>query len=390
MKKIYFLVVLLYLGTVVMAQRLNYKSLSMELQKMERELVPDKRVAVLNIELHDTLQPLIALSGESSLPEAKREIIRFLHEKKISFRDSVRLLPDSCLGDKIWALAKLSVSNMRSRPDHASELVSQVLMGTPMKVLDREDNWYRVQTPEYYIGWVDSAGLQRLNSQELQVWKKSNRYLFNHLSGYVYANPDLKSKTISDLVIGDLIEVEANGQEFIKVRFPDHRTGYVLKKECISFADWVKSSPTDQSIITIAKQMLGFPYLWGGVSSKAMDCSGLVKLSFYSQGVILARDASQQAHYGIPVDFTNISNLKSGDLLFFGSSTQKITHVGIYLGNGDFIHASGKVGIGSIVAGDPKYNPARKLVAASRVLNSLNSEGITRVINHPWYSATNN
>jgi SH3-like domain-containing protein len=373
-----------------MSQRLNYKSLNRELQKIEKELVPDKRLAVLDIQLHDTLQPLIALSGESSLPEAKGEIIRFLQEKRVPFRDSVRLLPDSSLGNKIWALAKLSVSNMRAHPDHASELVSQLLLGTPMKVLDRKDNWYRVQTPENYIGWVDSASLQRLNSVEMESWKRSKRFLFNHLTGYVYADPDLRSKTISDIVLGDLIVVEASDRKFFKISFPDHRTGYLRKSDCISFQDWGKTNLTDQSVISVARQMLGFPYLWGGVSSKAMDCSGLVKLSFYSQGIILARDASQQARFGIPVNFRNISNLKSGDLLFFGSSAEKITHVGNYLGNGDFIHASGKVGIGSIVAGDPKYNPARKLVAASRVLNSLNTEGITRVINHPWYSATNN
>ena len=86
--------------------------------------------------------------------------MQFFTDKKISFIDSLRLLPDASLGDKTWALAKLSVSNMRALPEDASELVSQVLMGTPLKVLDYVDKWYRVQTPEYYIGWMDTGGLQ--------------------------------------------------------------------------------------------------------------------------------------------------------------------------------------------------------------------------------------
>jgi cell wall-associated NlpC family hydrolase len=133
--------------------------------------------------------------------------------------------------------------------------------------------------------------------------------------------------------------------------------------------------------------MMGSPYLWGGASSKATDCSGFVKLVYYAQGIILARDASQQARYGDPVDFTNMDKLQPGDLLFFGSSAQRISHEGIYLGKGDFIHSSGRVHISSIDPRDPKYNVNRNNVAARRILNSMNTEGIVRVKDHPWYTA---
>jgi len=138
--------------------------------------------------------------------------------------------------------------------------------------------------------------------------------------------------------------------------------------------------------LSAAKQMMGSPYLWGGASSKATDCSGFVKLVYYTQGIIIARDASQQARYGDSIDFTNKNNLQPGDLLFFGSSVQRIGHVGIYLGNGDFIHSSGRVYISSIDPADPKYIVTRKNVAARRILKSLNTEGIVRVKDHPWYT----
>jgi cell wall-associated NlpC family hydrolase len=111
-----------------------------------------------------------------------------------------------------------------------------------------------------------------------------------------------------------------------------------------------------------------------------------VKLVYYTQGIILARDASQQARSGDSIDFSNPNNLKPGDLLFFGVSAQRITHVGIYIDKGDFIHSSGRIQIGSINPHDLKYNPFRVNVAACRILNSLNTKGITKVKEHPWYT----
>ena len=80
------------------------------------------------------------------------------------------------LSIKPWALAALSVSNMRAIPDHTSELVSQVLMGTPLKVVDFKDKFYQVQTPENYTGWLDAKGLQLFTDKEMESWKKSDRF----------------------------------------------------------------------------------------------------------------------------------------------------------------------------------------------------------------------
>jgi gamma-D-glutamyl-L-lysine dipeptidyl-peptidase len=290
------------------------------------------------------------------------------------------------LSYRTWGLATLSVSNLRALPDHASELVSQVLMGTPLKILERNDKWYRVQTPEQYHGWMDAGGLQKFTVKEIGYWKKSDRYLYNRLSGYVYNAPGNKAEAVSDLVLGDLFEVESIDKDLLKIKIPDGRIGYVRKAECISYHDWSGLELNVQSLITVAGQMMGSPYLWGGTSSKAVDCSGFVKLVYYSQGIILARDASQQARYGEPVDFSNMNNLQPGDLLFFGSSAQRISHVGIYMGRGDFIHSSGRVQISSLVPGDPKYDVNRINLAARRIVNSMDSEGIARAKSHPWYT----
>jgi hypothetical protein len=288
-----------------------------------------------------------------------------------------------------WALASLSVSNMRAVPDHASELVSQVMMGTPLKVLDFRDKFYQVQTPEGYQGWIDAKGMELFTEQEMQAWKRSPRYFYNRISGFAYNTPgpdiDIDIDIVTDLVLGDLFETELADHGFLKIIFPDGRCGYVLKSECISFDEWISLEPDVEPVRSFSKRMMGFPYLWGGASTKAVDCSGFTKLLYYTQGIILARDASQQVKYGQPVDISLLENLERGDLLFFGNSSERPGHVGIHLGNGDFIHSSGRVHISSIIPGNPKHDPDRNYVAARRIINSLDTEGITRVKNHLWY-----
>ena len=383
---IFLLISIIWVESAIFAQTTSFKILSDELQQLQKQLVPDKRQAILEIELRDTLLPEVVVFGETNLPVAKQQIINFLNESKIRFTDSIRVLPDEKVGEKTWALVNLSVANLRAKPGDASELVSQVLLGTPLKVLDYSNKWYRVQTPEYYIGYLDAGGLHPLTDGELESWKKADRWMYNRVSGFVYDAPDYSGKIVSDVVLGDLLVVEITEKNWIKVRFPDGRTGFINQSECLQYSDWINLQAEANQLLATARQMMGFPYLWGGTSSKGIDCSGFVKTVFYSKGVILARDASQQARYGEPVDFENRNNLQPGDLLFFGRSAQRITHVGIYIADGDFIHSSGRVHIGSIIPGDPKNDPARNLVVVRRILNSIDKEGIVRVKNHQWYN----
>jgi len=297
--------------------------------------------------------------------------------------DSNKVAPD----EKNWGLATLSVSNMRAKPDDASELVSQATMGTPMKILEVQESWCKVQTPENYTGWMGEKELCRMTEAQLETWKKSNRSVFNRINGNALNSSSRKGSLVSDLVLGDLFEVEAEVKGFLKVHFPDGRTGFVKKSDCISWNKWTNQKPDVKVILSVASQLMGVPYLWGGTSTKAMDCSGLTKIAYFSQGIILTRDASQQALYGEHPDFTNHKNLQAGDLLFFGRNAQHVTHVGIYLGNEEYLNASGYVRINSLDPKDPRYKLTEKkgFVAASRIMNSLNTEGIVLVKDHPWY-----
>jgi gamma-D-glutamyl-L-lysine dipeptidyl-peptidase len=296
--------------------------------------------------------------------------------------------PDSLLGDKIWGLTSLSVSNIRSKPEHSSELVSQTTMGTPVKIIENRNGWLRIETPEGYNGWIDNNGLKRFSSEEMELWKGLNRFVFNRISGYALDAPGRKGHNMTDLVLGDIFVVRDKKFGYYKITTPDGRVGYVRKKDCTSWKEWADKKPDIKSMLNLIRQLLGSPYLWGGTSTKAMDCSGLVKIAYFSQTIVLERDAYQQVQSGDSIDYKDVKNLQPGDLLFFGPSPQKIIHVGIYLGNGKYIHAAGLVSINSIdpTAQDYNLTAEKNLWAVRRILNSLNTEGIAQLKFHPWYS----
>lgn len=369
------------------ANNTDLKIANRVIESVSLKYAPDKRTVLFEM-VSGEIAGQIILKGKTNLPEAKQMLLDSLSLLGINVRDSVIVLPEQSLGEKSWAIATLSESTMRSGHDHAAELVSQALMGTPVKVLEKVDNWFRVQTPDQYIGWVDARGIALKTEAEMTLWKQSRRYVFNRTVGYVVAAPKKNAQNISDLVLGDLFTIISEKRGYFQIIIPDGRTGFVKKADCLSYQEWTNRKPDVKAIILVAKQLLGVPYLWGGTSCKAVDCSGMTKTAYYSQGIILARDASQQAKYGEHPDFNHLAGLEPGDLLFFGRSAKQITHVGLYLGNDQYINAAGMVRINNINPNSPDFNASdrKDFVAAGRVLNSLNTEGITLVKDHPWYS----
>ncbi|MFN3695516.1 MAG: C40 family peptidase, partial [Ignavibacterium sp.] len=182
--------------------------------------------------------------------------------------------------------------------------------------------------------------------------------------------------------------------DFYFVEFPDKRTAYVQKSESEKFDKWYSSlNPSGESILNTAYRFMGVPYLWGGTSSKGMDCSGFTKTVYFLNGIILPRDASQQVHTGELVDVKNgWENLEAGDLLFFGSKAngerkERITHVAIYIGDGDFIHAAGRVRINSFNKAKPYYSEYRDnaFIRAKRILISVGKNGIEKIMDNEFY-----
>ncbi len=238
-----------------------------------------------------------------------------------------------------------------------------------------------------------------MNKAEFEAWQSADKIIYTDISGQAFSEASETSDPVSDLVSGNILQLLSTSGGFYKISFPDKRVGYVPIKTSFSFAQWERRpNPNSEQILKSARAMLGVPYLWGGTSTKGVDCSGFTKMSYFLNGIILPRDASQQALVGEKIDIYEddvvsidkcIKNLLPGDLLFFASDkkTLRVTHTAIYIGNGEFIQAAGLVRINSMISGSAKYDDfqSRTLVSARRMLNSIGESEITRVNQHPYY-----
>ena len=332
------------------------------LAEIKLEFAPDKRVALFDV-VAENNDGQYVLKGESNLPKALETLKTRLAADSIPFIDSVQVLPADDLGQNIRAIVNNSVANLRSKPGHSSELATQATLGTVLKVYKREDNWYYAQTPDGYLAWVDAGGIELADLQKAENWTNDEKLIYTQTYGHAYQGPYDDSPMVSDLTAGNLLTIVKYAAENYIVRFPDGRNAYVRINEAEPYHQWLESlNPTEESLVATGKQLMGVPYLWGGTSTKGVDCSGFTKTIFFLNGMVIPRDASQQVHTGIAIDSTrNFEKLQKGDLLFFGrkateASSEKVVHVGMWIGNNEFIHSSGKVHISSFEKGSKNYD----------------------------------
>lgn len=349
------------------------------IEEVRRQYAPDRRVAIFQVEA----DAQGTLTGKTSLPEAKSTLLQKLAAARLTYTDSIQSLPARILGEQIYGVVNISVANIRSQPRDAAELATQALLGMPLRVLDKDRGWYLVQTPDHYIAWLDWGGMQRMNKAEFEAWEATEKIIVLRPYTFSYEKPDAQGQTVSDLVAGDQLNLLEELPDFYHVRYPDGRNAYVAKSDAQPYKKWLESLDiSEEKLVNTAKRMMGLPYLWGGTSYKGVDCSGFTKTIYYLNGWVLPRDASQQVDMGELIDTAGgFSPLQPGDLLFFGTKAsdqtpEKVTHVGMWIGNSEFIHASGKVRISSMNAEAPNYDAYEKnrFLRAKRLLG--NAQGV--------------
>ncbi len=283
---------------------------------------------------------------------------------------AVLALGDTAIGEKNFGIITVPVANLREKPAHSSGLADQEIMGYTVKLLKRKDNWFEVQTEYGYTGWMTDKSFYRVDEAAKKKWDSFDKVIVTKIFTIVYSKPDEKSEPVTNVVLNCLLRRIEKNYQWTIVETADGRAGF-LKNEDIAQMPIKKLSGKElqDSLIKTAKSMMGVPYLWGGKSSAASDCSGFTQTVFRASAINLLRDSRQQVTEGDEVIYdSNFSNVKAGDLLFFGSD--KITHVAMSLGGADFIHQSGDVHINSL---DPKasnYSPfhRKNLKAIRRVI----------------------
>tara|TARA_B100000795_G_scaffold269526_1_gene259166 strand:+ start:1778 stop:2965 length:1188 start_codon:yes stop_codon:yes gene_type:complete len=356
---------------VLMSCKNNSKTVS-ELENIHSSIkivfAPDKRVELFDVNF-ELINNQLTLKGETTTKKAFSILLDSLKNRKLDFVNNVRVLPDSAVGTLQFAVARNSVINIRSKPKHSAELGTQGLLGMSLKVLDKKGDFYRIQTPDKYISWVDKGGITRMNANEIDTWNQAKKVIFIKNFGYTYVDKNDESNIVSDITLGGVLKYISEDNRFYEVEYPDYRKGFIRKEEGTIYNFWLQNLvATQENIESVSKTMEGFPYLWGGTSSKGMDCSGFTKMVYLMNGFIIPRDASQQINAGKTVDSNlTFGGLEKGDLLFFGRKAtsdkkQRVTHVGIWLGNNkmEFIHASGNVHINSMDETKKNYDEFNK------------------------------
>jgi len=140
------------------------------------------------------------------------------------------------------------------------------------------------------------------------------------------------------------------------------------------FADSADASSgiSSTKVVSVANSVMGTKYVYGGTTSKGFDCSGFIGYVYKQVGVALPRTSA-----GMYATGTSVSkkNLKAGDLVFFNTSGKGVSHAGIYIGNGKFVHSSSSKGVSISKINDPyywgsKYIGAKRVAKVSQVASS--------------------
>ena len=296
------------------------------------------------------------------------------------------------------AVVGLSSIYMRIAPDYESALETQELMGTVVEVTGEKGYWREIVSPQPYRAWCTEKGIVEMRPEAVESYLEAPKCMFTELYGHVYEQPSYKSQSICDLVGGDIIRKAGNGRRkarskgWTKIILPSGIEGWVKSNtikphndfRSIAKGEGNADSISDremEEIIATAFRLKGVPYLWGGMTPKGVDCSGLVRWSCLMNGILLPRNASQMVHCGDEVPLTlpqngnaaGLENLQRGDLVFFGTPAtdekpQRVTHVGIYIGNDHIIHSSHLVRVNSLIPGaEDYYENSHRLIAARRL-----------------------
>ncbi|MCD1115895.1 C40 family peptidase [Chryseobacterium turcicum] len=233
-------------------------------------------------------------------------------------------------------ICTVTVAPVRAENSDKAEIVTEILYGESADILEVNKNWTKIKMHyDGYEGWMDTKQIKPVTEEYL-----SNRKV-NLITEDFSSVMTLEGKTL--LSMGSEVEFPAVASR--------------------------RSHDTRESIALTAKEFLNIPYLWGGKSFFAVDCSGFVQLVYKIHNVKMPRDTYQQAEVGETLSFVEES--QPGDLAFFENSEGKIIHVGIMLENQKIIHASGKVRIDTLDSSGIFNKEMNKHTHKLRVIKSV-------------------
>lgn len=224
-----------------------------------------------------------------------------------------------------FGICNLSIIPCRAEPNDKAEMVTQLIFGEHYTVVKKEKKWVKIKSYyDNYESWICIKQFYNISKDE---FNKISRSKINVVSKKYTFLRDNSSTTL--LPLGSILPNFSNNNLEI------NNTVFEYKEDI--------STNKFNNLKHFAMLYLNTPYLWGGRTEFGIDCSGFTQLVYRLCGIIIPRDAYQQANEGETISF--VENTKIGDLAFFDNEEGNITHVGIILENNKIIHSSGFVRI---------------------------------------------
>lgn len=238
-----------------------------------------------------------------------------------------------------------SALRMRSEASTSSSVITMMDKGVAVAVLDDTlDGWYEISF-NGNRGFVSADFLLIDQDNIFESYGRVNGDGVNVRDG---ASTD--SGKLASLSTGDIVTVNELVDGWYRVTCEYGTEGYIRS----DFVDLTTSSSSASGIVDYAKQFLGTRYIYGGASPSGFDCSGFTMYVYKQIGYNLPHSATSQWQSGVGTRVYSIGELQSGDLIFFNDPSRNAgkacSHAGIYIGNGQFIHASSSSSGGVIIS----------------------------------------
>jgi gamma-D-glutamyl-L-lysine dipeptidyl-peptidase len=245
------------------------------------------------------------------------------------------------------------VANLHCKPTIECEVESQLVYGCSVELLKRQrDGWAQVRMQDGYEGWVAPGTLLKPAPTGAQMGRTQN--LFCHIYRVQDTSPYPPLLTLPlGVPLQVLSEPPEQNRRWVEVRLLDGTTGWIHRGDI----DTAPQPLTLDEVLALAQRYVGLPYTWGGSSSFGFDCSGLVQSLYGLMGIQFPRNARDQAQVPGMVP-CSLDELVRGDFIFFENKAKRIVHVGLYLGEGQFLHANASAGNPIVLISDledPKW-----------------------------------